>query len=346
MNIKDIRIIQPDDWHVHLREGSMLEVVSKQSSRVNKRCIAMPNLNIPITLMEIAVKYISTIKSFVNEKDFKPLIPCFLTADLDLNNFEEGLRKEVFIGAKLYPNKATTNSNLGISNIESIFPSLEILEKNNKPLLVHGEKVSEKVDIFDREKYFIDDELQVIIKKFPNLKVVLEHVSSKYGADFVNQNNNMAATITPQHLTLTKKDVFLKDSINPHHFCMPVVKEEEDLISLRKYATSGNSKFFVGTDSAPHHVDKKHPNLTSMPGIFSAPCSIEIYTTIFEEENALENLEKFTSINGPKFYEMPINTKFIELTKEKWPVPEFTIHKDIKIKNFLGGKELNWKLKE
>ena len=154
----------------------------------------------------------------------------------------------------------------------------------------------------------------------------------------------MAGTITPQHMMLTRRDVFFKDSLNPHHFCMPVVKELSDLVSLRKYACSGNSKFFLGTDSAPHHINTKLPNFNSKPGIFSSPCSIELYASIFDEENAIENLEKFSSINGPNFYNLPINNDYINLIKSKWIVPEHIVYKNIKVKNFMGGKEINWKV--
>ena len=346
MNIKKIKIRQPDDWHVHLREEKMLQTVAKYSSRINRRCVVMPNLNSPIITFEQGLQYKNLINSAVKNPNFIPLLPCYLNEDLNLINFQEGLKREIFFGAKLYPSNSTTNSKFGVSNIENIFPSLKILEDLKKPLLIHGEKVAKNIDIFDREKYFIDEELINIKKKFPNLKIVLEHVSSKYGADFVNDNQNIGATITPQHMLLTKKDVFIGDSINPHNFCMPVVKEEKDLIALRNYATSGNEKFFLGTDSAPHHINSKTSDLSSKPGIFSAPCSIEIYTSIFDEESALQNLENFCSLNGPKFYGLKNNDKTVEIINEKWKVPEFTIFEDIKIKNFLGGKELNWKVRE
>ena len=339
-----VNIIRPDDWHVHLREGNMLEAVTLHSSRVNHRSIVMPNLEIPITTLQQGRDYKKMILSISEDNNFLPLVPCYLTETLNLLDFETALKQNIFVGAKLYPTNATTNSSFGITKIQNIFPMLEILEKLNKPLLVHGEKVREDIDIFEREKFFIDEELDVIRHKFINLKIVLEHVSSKYGADYVDSNNNIAGTITPHHLMLTKKDVFFDESINPHHFCMPVVKTEQDLIALRKYACSGNDKFFIGTDSAPHYVNTKIPNLTSKPGIFSSPCSIELYTSIFDEENALDQLENFCSINGPNFYNVPVNTDHIELVKVKWMVPEYTEFKDIKIKNFMGGKELNWKI--
>ena len=230
--------------------------------------------------------------------------------------------------------------NFGVSNIENIFPVLEILDKLNKNLLIHGEKVSQNIDIFDREKYFIDDELNKIINKFPNLNIILEHVSSKYGADFISENDNIAGTITPQHMLITKKDVFVNDNINPDNYCMPVAKDEKDLIALRKYACSGNKKFFLGTDSAPHHVKNKIPNLFLKPGIFSSPCSIELYAEIFDQENSLNNLESFTSINGPVFYKLPINTNKITIVKKKWILDKFTYKNTVKIKNFYGGKRI------
>ena len=339
-----IDIIKPDDWHVHLREGNILNIVSKFSSRINNRCIVMPNLNPPITSTHMAKKYIGEILESINFKSFLPLIPCYLTDELDLNDFKQGLINNIFIGAKLYPLNATTNSKYGVSDIEKIFPALEILEDLNKNLLIHGEKVSGKIDLSEREKYFIDDELITIKKYFPNLNIVLEHVSTKYGADFVSENKNIAGTITPHHMLITSKDVYKNNAINPHLFCMPVAKEEKDLIALRKYACSGNAKFFLGTDSAPHVVEDKDPSKTIKPGIFSAPCSIELYAEIFEEENSLENLEKFSSINGPKFYSLPINKDKITLFRQSWKLKEFTISDENRIKNFYGDKELKWKV--
>ena len=344
MNGSMIEIIQPDDWHIHLRQGEILSAVSKYSSRINNRCIVMPNIDIPITTSYLANKYKNEIKKTFQFNSFTPLIPCYLIDTIDVKDFEEALKKEIFIGAKLYPVNSTTNSSFGVSDIEKIFPALEILEKLNKNLLVHGEKVDNNIDYFDREKYFIDDELIKIRNNFPNLKIVLEHVSSKYGADFISENNNMAGTVTPQHMLITKKDVFIKDGINPHHFCMPIVKEEKDLKALRKYACSGSGKFFLGTDSAPHHIKNKTSDLSAKPGIFSSPCSIELYTEIFDQENALNNLESFASINGPNFYNLPINHNKIKIAKKKWMLEEFTIENQVKIKNFFGGKELNWKV--
>jgi len=340
-----IEIIQPDDWHVHFREGEMLKAITQYSSKINKRCIAMPNTATPITNSIKAEYYRAEITKYSKSDNFDILIPCYLTENLDLDDFKQGLEKNIFIGAKFYPTNATTNSSLGVSKIENIYPALEILEKENKILLIHGEKVREDIDIFDREKYFIDIELQQIRNKFKELRIVLEHVSTSHGIDFVKSNKNMGGTITPHHMLLTKKDVFINDSIEPHHFCMPVVKNESDLIALRKAACNENTKFFLGTDSAPHHVNYKIPSISSKPGIFSALCSIELYASIFEEEGAIENLETFSSINGPKFYNLPINDNHIILSKEEWIVPEFIETEKIKVKNFHGGKKLNWKVK-
>ena len=344
--MNSIKIAQPDDWHVHLREDEMLEAVIDSSSRINHRCIVMPNLKNPITNMNLGLDYLKKIKSFNRGNPFLPLLPCYLTDNLNLIDFTLALKKEVFVGAKLYPSNATTNSSFGVKNIEKVYPAFEILQNLDKPLLIHGEKVRDDIDIFDREKIFIDEELKTIRKRFPELRIILEHVSSKYGADYINNSDNIAGTVTPQHLLLTKKDVFMDIGLNPHHFCMPVVKEEKDLLALRKYVCSGNSKFFIGTDSAPHHVDYKTPNFNAKPGIFSSPCSIELYTSIFDDENSLQNLERFTSINGPNFYNLPINNKYIELLKESWELPMFTIFNNIKVKNFMGGEKINWKIKK
>ena len=342
---KNIEIIQPDDWHVHFREGDMLEMVTNFSSRINNRCVAMPNTEIPITDTNKASAYKKLLNK-ASSNNFEPLIPCYLNENLDLEDFRKGMQNKVFFGSKLYPSNATTNSSHGVSDISKIFKFLEILEEEKSPLLIHGEKVAEDIDIFDREKYFIDDELSIIRKKFPLLKITLEHVSTSYGVNYVKENQNIAGTITPHHMLLTKKDVFHDDSINPHHFCMPVVKTENDLVSIRNAACNNNSKFFLGTDSAPHHVDQKYPNLSTKAGIFSAPISIELYAQIFEEEGCLDKFEKFSSINGPKFYNLPINNNHIILSKQDWEVPNYLEKDEIKIKNFFGGKKLSWKLNE
>ncbi len=342
----NINLIQPDDWHVHLREGDMLKSVTQFTSRINRRCIAMPNTKIPITSFEKAKEYKETIKKYSSNKNFEPLIPCYLTDDLDLENFRIGLKNNIFIAAKLYPSNVTTNSKSGVTNLKSIYNALEILEDENKLLLVHGEKSKKDLDLFDREKAFIDDELNNIRNKFPQLKIVLEHVSTEYGVNYIQTNNNIAGTITPHHMMLTKDDLYINNNINPHHFCMPVVKTEKDLICLRKAACNNNSKFFLGTDSAPHHIDQKISKESLKPGIFSAVSSIELYANIFEEESAINNLEIFSSINGPKFYNLPVNDTSITLSKEEWIIPEFIAQNTIKVKNFFGGKKLNWKVQD
>ena len=340
---KFIEIIQPDDWHVHFREGDMMKLVTNFSSRVNQRCVAMPNTEIPITDTNKALSYRESLKN-ASDNNFEPLIPCYLNESLDLNNFRLGIQNKVFFGSKLYPSNATTNSKHGVSDISKIFKLFEILEEENSPLLIHGEKVADNIDIFDREKYFIDDELNIIRNKFPLLKITLEHVSTSYGVNYIKENKNIAGTITPHHMLLTRKDVFFDDSINPHHFCMPVVKNEKDLIELRNAACHNNSKFFLGTDSAPHPIQEKKPDMSSKPGIFSAPCSIELYAEIFEEENAIDSLEIFSSINGAKHYNFPINNKKIKLEKAEWIMPETSTYKDIIVKNFYANKKINWKV--
>ena len=254
------------------------------------------------------------------------------------------LQNNIFIGGKLYPNNATTNSQHGVNDIKKIYNIFEILEKENQILLIHGELNRDDIDIFDREKYFIDEELFQIRDTFKDLKIVLEHVSSAYGVDFVNTNKNIGGTITPHHMLLTKDDVFKNEEINPHHYCMPVVKNQGDLLSLRKAACFDNDKFFLGTDSAPHLTKDKIQHESLKAGIFSSPCSLELYANIFEEEHALHNLEKFSSINGPQFYGLDINTQILTLTKTETYVPEYTEEGNIRIKNFFSGKKINWKI--
>ena len=340
---KNIEIIQPDDWHVHFREGDMLEMVTNFSSRINNRCVAMPNTEIPITDTDKASAYKKLLNK-ASSNNFEPLIPCYLNEDLDLEDFRKGMQNKIFFGSKLYPSNATTNSSHGVGDISKIFKFLEILEEEKSPLLIHGEKVAEDIDIFDREKYFIDDELSIIRNKFPLLKITLEHVSTSYGVNYVKENENIAGTITPHHMLLTKKDVFHDDLINPHHFCMPVVKNETDLVELRKAACHNNSKFFLGTDSAPHPIQEKKPDMSSKPGIFSSPCSIELYAEIFDQENAIDKLEIFCSINGAKHYSFPINDKKIKLEKKEWIISELSSYNDIQVKNFYANKKINWKV--
>jgi len=339
-----IKIIQPDDWHVHFREDEMLRVVTKYSSRVNRRSIAMPNTLNPITSSDQAVAYKKLIETNSHSETFEALIPCYLTDSLNIDDFEYALQNNIFVGGKLYPNNVTTNSQHGVNDIKKIYNIFEILEKENSVLLIHGELNRNDIDIFDREKYFIDEELNQIRNTFKDLKIVLEHVSSEYGIEFVNSNNNIAGTITPHHMLLTRDDVFKNKQINPHHYCMPVVKNEVDLLSLRKAACFDNNKFFLGTDSAPHHTNDKIQNESLKAGIFSSPCSLELYASIFDEENALDNLEKFSSINGPKFYGLDINTDFLTLTKTDMNVPEYTEEGNIKVKNFFANKNINWKV--
>ena len=341
-----INIIQPDDWHVHFRENEMLRVVTKYSSRVNRRCIAMPNTSIPITSSDQALNYKKLIESNSQSENFEALIPCYLTDSLQVDDFKYGLQNNIFIGGKLYPNNATTNSQYGTNDIKKIYNIFEILEKENSVLLIHGELNRNDIDIFDREKYFIDEELYQIRNTFKDLKIVLEHVSSEYGVDFVNSNKNVAGTITPHHMLLTKDDVFKNEQINPHHYCMPVVKNEKDLLALRKAACVDNNNFFLGTDSAPHHTNDKIQHESLKAGIFSSPCSLELYANIFEEENALEYLEKFTSINGPEFYGLDINSDFLVLNKTDINIPEYTEEGNVRIKNFFAGKKINWKVSQ
>ena len=340
----EISLDRPDDWHSHLREKDVLCAVAKYSSRVFGRCVAMPNLDQPVVNCKKALQYKKNINLYTHPDKLEVLIPCYLTDNIDKKDFLKGVQNNYFFGAKLYPLNVTTNSNNGVSNLDKIFPALEILEQYDAPLLIHAEKIGAKINIFEREKYFIDDEMHRITSRFPKLKIVLEHISSAYGANFVAQcPDNVASTITLHHLMLTKRDVF-NDRTNPHNYCMPVVKNENDLICLRKFACSGNKKFFLGTDSAPHDIKYKQNTDNIKPGIFTTPIAIEMYTSIFEEEGSLDNLEKFASHNGANFYNFPYNKDKITLIKQEWDNPEFTTYNNIKIKNFMGGQKIKWKV--
>jgi len=345
--LKQLTIIKPDDWHLHLREGIILKNIIKFSSDLFCRAVVMPNTKTPITTIEQANLYKKSIYAALNKKaKFHPLMTIYLTDNISLNELEKGYKNDIFFAAKLYPANTTTNSCYGVRNIKNIYKVFELMERIKMPLLIHGEVNDPNVDVFDREQVFIDRELTSIIKHFPKLKIVLEHITTSYAVDFV-RDNNIGATITPHHLHINRNAMFL-EGLNSDFYCLPVAKRESNRISLIKAATSGEECFFLGTDSAPHLRQWKA--FCGCAGIFNAPVAISSYLKIFEEENALENFEKFASLNGPKFHNLPPNNEKITFIYEPHTIKNFIEIRDNekvqgKIKSFHSLEILNWKLK-
>ena len=346
--MKELIILKPDDWHLHLREGTVLKNIVSFTSEVFGRAIVMPNTNNPITSIEKCISYKKEITQALPEKStFEPLMTMYLTDETSKDELREGYDRNVFFAAKLYPANATTNSRSGVKKIENLYEIFAVMQDLGMPLLIHGEVTDKDVDIFDREEVFIDKELSPLLIRFPKLKVVLEHITTSYAVDFV-QENKLGATITPHHLHINRNAMFF-GGLNSDFYCLPVAKREHNRIALRKAATSGKDCFFLGTDSAPHMRQWKA--FCGCAGIFNSPVAIESYIRVFEEENALDQFEKFASLNGPNFYNLPINKEKIRLVSSLNKIPEFI---DIveanevvgQIKPFHGGETLTWRVEE
>ena len=337
-----LTIRRPDDWHVHLRDGAMLSDVVNHTARQFARAIIMPNLKPPVTTVDAAIAYRERILAAVDPKlDFTPLMTAYLTDTIDPNELRRGKAEGVFTAAKMYPANATTNSAHGVSDIKNIHDVLDVMEDVGLPLLVHGEVTHKDVDIFDREAVFIDEVMTGLIREHPGLKVVFEHITTKDAADFVKEaGKNVAATITPHHLNFNRNAIF-QGGIRPHFYCLPIAKRETHRLALRKAATSGSRKFFLGTDTAPHAIGAKE-SACGCAGIFNAPYALESYAATFEEEDALDKLEKFASINGPKFYGLPLNEETITLTKKEQQVPERITLSETDIIPFHAGETMAW----
>ena len=313
--MKEIIITKPDDWHVHFRDNEMLKVVVPETSKHFARAIVMPNLIPPIVNGQQAIQYKTRIEKVIPKRDnFVPLMTIYLTEKTKKNELKEAYKAGHVFAAKLYPAGATTNSELGVKNILNILPILETMASIGMPLLIHGEVTDNKIDIFDREKEFIDKNLDFICKKLPELKVTLEHITTKEAVLYVNEGNkNLVASITPHHLALNRNAIFV-GGIKPHNYCLPILKREEHRQELVKMATSGNSKFFLGTDTAPHLTSDKESHC-GCAGIFNATYCLSVLAQIFDNENSLLNLEKFVSFNGSKHYNLQMNKEKIKLIK-------------------------------
>jgi len=339
-----LTITQPDDWHLHVRDGDVLKDIVPFTSRRFARAIIMPNLNPPAINTVQALAYRDRILNSISEhSSFQPLMTLYLTDNTPASEIELAQKSGHVHAVKLYPAGATTNSDAGVTNIKNCYAVLEAMQKHGMPLLVHGEVVDSNIDVFDREKVFIDRVLSPVKKDFPELKIVFEHITTKDAADFVSSGDDfIAATITPQHLLYNRNALF-KGGIRPHYYCLPVLKREDHREALTKIIASGSKKFFLGTDSAPHSQANKESSC-GCAGIFSAPLAIELYARIFDENNILDKLEAFASFNGADFYGLKRNTDTITLEKTDWIVPEDYAFGDERIIPLHAGETESWKL--
>jgi dihydroorotase len=340
MTMTRLTIRRPDDWHLHLREGDMLAHVLPHTAKVFARAIVMPNLARPVTTVKAAAAYRNAImKCGHGGARFTPLMTLYLTDLSDPDEVEKGYRGGVVIACKLYPAHATTNADHGVTDIAKIAPVLERMEKLGVPLLVHGEVTDAEVDIFDREAVFIDRVLAPVLKQFPALRVVFEHITTRDAVQFVAEAPpNIAATLTPHHLMINRNAMF-RGGLRPHAYCLPVAKREVHRLALRKAAVSGNAKFFLGTDSAPHTVAAKE-SACGCAGIFNAPVAIAAYASVFEEEGALDKLENFAAHFGAAFYGLPVNEETLVLERINETVPD----RIGDVVPFLAGETLQWRV--
>jgi dihydroorotase len=338
-----LTIIQPDDWHLHVRNGAILNTVLAHTARQFARAIIMPNLNPPVLTVDQALAYRSEIlQALPVDSNFNPLMTLYLTNTLTQDEIKKAAESEFIHAIKLYPAGATTNSDAGVSDLKDIYPILETMEKVDIPLLIHGEVTNKDCDIFDREKVFVESSLNSIVKNLPNLRIVVEHVTTKEAVDFVlSASNKIAATITPQHL-MFNRNAILAGGIRPHYYCLPIIKREHHRQALVKAATSGNPKFFLGTDSAPHLTGAKE-NSCGCAGCYSAYGALELYAEVFEQVNALGKLEGFASFFGADFYQLPRNTKTVSLQKQSWTIPASYQVEDETITPLKANEVLNWK---
>ena len=339
-----ITLRRPDDWHVHLRDDAMLEAVLPFTARAFARAIIMPNLVPPVTTVAAAEAYRRRILAALPKASrFTPLMTAYLTDGSDPGEIERGYRGGVFAAVKLYPARATTNSAQGVTDMARVARVLERMAAIGMPLLIHGEVTDADVDVFDREAVFIERVLTPLMRQLPELKIVLEHITTRDAAEFVaGAGANLAATITPHHLLINRNALFA-GGLRPHMYCLPVAKREAHRLALRRAAVSGSPKFFLGSDTAPHPVADKERDC-GCAGIFAAPAALEIYAGIFAEEQALDSFEAFASLNGPRFYGLPVNEERITLARRPWRVPEEVTTGAGPLRPFLAGEEIGWQL--
>jgi dihydroorotase len=341
--MKTLTFRRPDDWHVHFRDGAVLRQVVPATARDFGRAIVMPNLVPPVTTAAMAAAYRERIVAAVpSGARCTPLMTCYLTDGTDADDLVSGHARGIFTAAKLYPAHATTNSQHGVSSIDKIQPVLGAMEKAGVPLLTHGELVRKDVDIFDRERLCIDHVLEPTLKRFPGLKGVMEHITTKDGVEVVRAHRGrLGATITPQHLLYNRNALF-EGGLRPHMYCLPVLKREEHRLALRAAATSGEASFFLGTDTAPHLRHLKEA-ACGCAGVFSALTAVQAYLRVFAEENALDRFESFASLNGPAFYGLPPNEETVTYVEKPSVAPEAVeVPDEGPIVCLLGGETVAW----
>jgi dihydroorotase len=338
-----LTITRPDDWHLHLRDGAALAAVLPHSARQFARAIVMPNLKPPVTSTALALAYRDRILAARPAgSDFEPLMTLYLTEKLDPAEIATARRAGIR-ALKLYPAGATTNSDDGVTDVRKVYPTLEAMQREGLLLLVHGEVTDPAVDLFDREAVFIDRVMTPLRRDFPELKVVFEHLTTREGAQYVAQADAYtAATLTPQHLLFNRNAIFT-GGLRPHFYCLPVLKSEEHRLALVKAATSGSTKFFLGTDSAPHAAHLKE-HASGHAGCYTALSALELYAEVFEAEGALDKFEAFASFHGADFYALPRNTGTVTLKKQAWTLPESVPFGEAQLKPLRGGETLAWRL--
>ena len=344
MKLSKITIAQPDDWHLHLRDGVALSTTVPHSAKNFGRAIVMPNLSPPIVSVHAALQYRDRIINKIpRNSNFQPLMTLYLTENIEVSEIESIKRSEHVLGVKYYPAGATTNSNSGVNDVTRVYHIIEKMALLDIPLLVHGEVTDSNIDIFDREKVFIETILSPIVQRYPELRIVFEHITTKNAVDFVkSQPKNIAATITIHHLLYNRNDMFSR-GIKPHFYCLPVLKRDTHQRALIEAALSENPQFFLGTDSAPHSQSEKESSC-GCAGIYSSPSALELYCEFFDSHNKLNNLEGFASFFGADFYKLPRNERKVTLEKIKWKMAEDFSYGDQRIIPIHAGQELQWQV--
>ncbi len=344
--IQALTITQPDDWHLHLRDGAMLQHVLPYTSSQFGRAIIMPNLQPPVITQQDAQAYQQRILAQLPKGHlFTPLMTAYLTEQTDAKDLQAGFESGLLVAAKLYPAGATTNSDAGVKNIESIYPVLEVMEAIGMPLLVHGEVVDDAIDIFDREAVFIETRLIPIREQFPYLKIVFEHITTQQGVEYVRScDSHTAATVTPHHLVINR-NALLVGGVKPHYYCLPIAKREQHRLALVDAVTSGDAHFFLGTDSAPHLIGAKE-SACGCAGIFNVANAIPILAQVFEQAGALEHLEAFVAYHGAAFYAKPANSRKLSLirSEQPQPIPQDVITEQGNVKAFDPLMDVYWKV--